>query len=123
MTREIKFRAERFGELFTVLEWDFTGKQDILLGDKDGNPILREWLKNLNIMQYTGLKDKNGIEIYEGDIIKNGYDDIDVVDNYNEFIYGVIYSEDHTGLGGLSQSDIEVIGNIYQHPHLLKEDK
>lgn len=72
------------------------------------------------VMQYTGLKDKNGVEIYEGDIIKADgmYADIIVFEDG-----GFNLSGGDSGLNLLYQLDeygnSEVIGNIYETPELM----
>lgn len=84
-------------------------------------------LKDIVLMQYTGLKDKNGVEIYEGDIISHkvyrDWKSKDVV-FFNELLgkYELAHCGDENKnkdiLIYLSES--EIIGNIYQNPELLK---
>ena len=76
------------------------------------------------LMQYTGLKDKNGVEIYEGDILHiesgNTYGDTDV--RFEEGSFCLKTVTDYTFWFHYFEEDamIEVIGNIYENPELHK---
>ena len=80
--------------------------------------------KDSDWMQYTGLKDKNGKEIYEGDIVKVVTKDFDYPDVVNKG--KVIFEKGHWLIMGneeyylYGQDEIEIIGNIYENPELLK---
>jgi len=69
------------------------------------------------VMQYTGIKDKNEQEIYEGDIVSKGTDTGVVFWHPTEVAFVIIGSMDICDL-----FESEVIGNIYQNAELLKKE-
>lgn len=115
MGREIKFRA-----------WDKVSKKMLVPGDINlpditcnGCPVEPHTRKNLSLemelMQYTGLKDKNGKEIYEGDILKSKFNSGWVVEWVNDDeLNGWNISKDFGDI-----EDDEVIGNVFQYQDLI----
>ena len=127
MSREIKFRV-----------WDIENKEMLNVQELDFEPTFyggriairpdqySDYFdpKDMILMQYTGLHDKNGKEIYEGDIVKaNWFDKTEVIGE-------IYFSMGCFILANSSVSDnqlfifknLEVIGNIYENSKLL-EDK
>ena len=125
--REIKFRA-----------WDIGLQEMIYLDFKNifelDSQLVGEYYDGGYLMQFTGLLDKNGKEIWEWDIVSDGY-------YRNVIVFGKIgYDGSWNGLSGFSYKDyyqeegfmqleygdkpnkIEVLGNIYENKELLKRE-
>ncbi|EIT2383367.1 hypothetical protein L1U14_000339 [Enterococcus faecalis] len=75
------------------------------------------------LMQSTGLKDKNGVEIFEGDILNYGdyKNSHEVIFRHGCFWGHAIGEKEQIGIGLFNAlEDLEVIGNIYENPELLE---
>jgi len=138
MKQEIKFRAwdKRYKEMthdVGVLKghaWDIrlvkTRMVPLELTAAAFEAINKLAQEDIILMQYTGLKDKNGKEIYEGDIVKS-----DTGQGAVEWMYSGWYAhgagenkDENIFLWALNNqlgNELEVIGNIYENPELLDE--
>jgi hypothetical protein len=115
--REIKFRAW-FTEQNKMFSWE-----DLINKIGVSRTVFVE-TDNWKPMQYTGLKDKNGREVYEGDIIDGLFHDYE---GPFEIIYfngcsSVKAVDDYFPCLGEGYRGVEVIGNIYENPELLGKD-
>ena len=130
--RDIKFRC-----------WDTENKEMLEVQELDyedsynGQPMIRTTMysdyfdtEDMILMQYVGLKDKNGKEIYEGDIVKFRFKDDR--EEFPDLIGYIEYQTTFTAFRIMSNQGsfkiditeikfIEVIGNIYENPKLLEE--
>lgn len=132
--RELKFRAFiKWAKLILEVESiDFKRKR-VYCKTELGKPNPCDFYNfdDIELMQYTGLKDKNGVEIYEGDICRcwggaefNGYYEYNKIYEVKWQGSGFEMVIDDCGYGWNYSSGfeyIEVIGNIYENPELLKE--
>jgi uncharacterized phage protein (TIGR01671 family) len=124
--REIKFRAwdKRLKEWLGAHHWVIDPNNGAVMVYLEDEELYRV-INHVALMQYTGLKDKNGVEIYEGDLFEDGED---------ESVNWVVYDADYAGYGtegnhgnnwwtpadlAKHASEYEVIGNIYENKDLL----
>lgn len=121
--RAIKFRAwdKEYQEMKYNAEQAYDGCGQLHAIDCFGQLLEEE---NYKVMQYTGLKDKNGKEIYEGDIVNYSHPRTNEIIRTVTFKHGAfgiegIYEKTHIIFGNILDSHIEVIGNIYENPELL----
>ncbi len=124
MNREIKFRS-----------WNPITRQFMALNLRDRSSV--EFVYSSfdyigHLQQYTGLRDKNGIEIYEGDILLTNEDPGEGLDSHinmivkwdSDFLKYIVFNEDCSlDLGYYPQDELEVIGNRYENPELREKSK
>lgn len=141
MNKEKKFRVWDGNKITNTIRLDFAHGLRLISVDDLGFDMIGD--DKCILMQYIGLKDRNGKEIYEGDIVKvwdtNRYCDCENSEDNDDFIcdcryiciqevkwsiYGGYFCDEDTGdfcppLGSFEIA-MEVIGNIYENKELLK---
>lgn len=120
MTREIKFRAKSLDGIWEYGDLHLRSKHPHihnLIGAKI-------YIDFNTICQYTGLHDKNGKEIYEGDIVKTLVSRLNSTKNKKYRNFMIRYDAPHFWNGYdtllMSEWQMEVIGNIYDNQELLE---
>lgn len=138
--REIKFRAwdKELKKMYLVRGINFSFPNQVFLRTKlvkggcyhNDEYDYYQSLDSVELMQFTGLHDKNGKEIWEGDIVlvpNLGYDPsegdnpcllLTVGFDLGSFIIGDDFMSEFDFI-----NDVEVLGNIYENPELLKDTK
>ena len=139
MSREIKFRAwdtrtkrmfpynfVLFGEVtcFNMIEEWLSDPEQVVEGI---DPMLR--INDVEIMQFTGMRDSEGREIYEGDVVvrRDERAVIEFLDGAFQFKWfddvPTVNGITHTYMGGIWTNDWQILGNIHEHPHLLNNEQ
>jgi uncharacterized phage protein (TIGR01671 family) len=130
--REIKFRAwdktrkqwiENTGNPYV---FPFNGKVAMTCaGNKTGHISETDYSEYYELSQFTGLHDKNGKEIYEEDIVKTIYGNRRVVYSQDIACYEIVSAGTARSLYGNIREPlgVEVIGNIFETPNLIEQEK
>lgn len=136
--RKIKFRAwsKEYNQMLNVEDINFRDNIIRTHHFENDRPLqLVDCTEKFKLMQFTGLKDRNGKEIYEGDVVNSIWDFTDLFADEPELgIVNFVVSfdetkahfllcpiEDRDDVWKIAINDVvEVVGNIYENPELLE---
>ena len=128
--REILFRGKdghgrwRYGFYFEQKEWEGGITHCMSRSNIDGplRAVCHVEVDPATVGQYTGLCNKNGVKIFEGDIVFAGYGEY-YQGQHEHSATMIIDMADYEALNALCNANVvEVIGNIHDNPELLKEE-
>ena len=121
--RQIKFRAfiEPLNSMIQVSKLTLATSGDVMVWINDTFYFDGH---EAHLMQYTGLKDKNGKEIYEGDILQrnNGSKYVVVFENGCFKLKPIGKHSEISTIAYAKHEPLKIIGNIYENPELLEEN-
>jgi len=119
MKRKIKFRAFSTKQSIsgTTGMWEIPSMEELL----DNRSYDYGYPSDYILMQYTGLKDKNGKEIYEGDVLMRGEKGEGDITGEVVYHHSGFFMEFEKGKRMSVYEDFEVIGNIYENPELVEK--
>jgi len=126
--REIKFRAwvKEKKAIFEVILIDYVSKKVTYLLERVGHLLSIRDAKfdDVELMQYTGLKDKNNKEIYEGDIIVLHGSKYKVIFKTEGARFVLRNDEFELEITFINNNNerMEIIGNIYENPELMEDE-
>lgn len=131
--RDLQFRAyiKDIKKIVDVYDIDFLQETISFMNPCDTKYTCKKF-NEIEFMQYTGLTDKNGTEIFEGDIVRiNGWWDVSGPAGYEKNMTVVKYDNEVCGFTPMcnydtdcgvfhSAEECEVIGNVFDNPELLE---
>lgn len=117
--REIKFRAWNWLRFLSEVEWKHKAISEFWLVCEIADGELQFWEEeNITLQQFTGLLDKNGKEIYEGDILEDIYEKERWVMKFSDWLFWIPFHY----LDSQRPNDTLIIWNVHENPELLTKE-